>query len=106
VREGAALLQGLASAASGSPSAYALLADETLLLVITAQAKDIVKARGVYCHHRRGIQIDQGVTDAFLKAVAPAAVEVTEQPIRQLEADHDAALGQWRLAVREGTLRG
>ena len=39
------------------------------------------------------------MANAFLKALTPAAVEATEQAMRQLEADHDAALGQWRLAV-------
>jgi hypothetical protein len=33
------------------------------------------------------------VTDAFLKALTPAAVEAIEQAMRQLEADQDAALG-------------
>ena len=61
--------------------------------------KDIIQGRGVYCLNVGGIQIDQAVTDAFLKALTPAAVEATEQAMRQLEADHDAALGQWRLAV-------
>ena len=61
--------------------------------------KDIVQGRGVYCLNVGGIQIDQAVTEAFLRALTPAAVEATEQAIRQLEADHDAALGQWRLAV-------
>ena len=45
------------------------------------------------------MQIDQAVTEAFLRALTPAALEATEQAARQLEADHDAALSQWRLAV-------
>src|SRR5215469_1331231 len=39
------------------------------------------------------------VVDAFLKALTPAALEATQFAIQQLEADHDAALAQWRLAV-------
>jgi hypothetical protein len=46
-----------------------------------------------------GVQIDQTVVDAFLKALTPAALEATQLAIQQLEADHDAALSQWRLAV-------
>lgn len=37
--------------------------------------------------------------DAFLQALMPAALEATQLAIQQLEADQDAAPGQWRLAV-------
>jgi hypothetical protein len=44
-------------------------------------------------------QIDTAVTEAFLAALTPAALESTLVAARQLDADHDAALAQWRLAV-------
>jgi predicted DNA-binding transcriptional regulator AlpA len=53
----------------------------------------------VYCLNVGGVQIDQAVADAFLKALTPAALEATQLAIQQLEANHDAALSQWRLAV-------
>jgi transposase len=53
----------------------------------------------VYCLNVGGVQIDQAVVDAFLKALTPAALEATQLAIQQLEGDHDAALSQWRLAV-------
>lgn len=46
-----------------------------------------------------GVQIDQAVAGAFLKALTRAALEATQVAIQQLEANHDAALSQWRLAV-------
>jgi uncharacterized protein YndB with AHSA1/START domain len=46
-----------------------------------------------------GVQIDQSVVDAFLRALTPAALQATELAAQQLEAGHDAALAQWRLAV-------
>jgi hypothetical protein len=58
-----------------------------------------VQGRGVYCLTVGGVQIDQAVTDAFLKALSPAAVEATQRALQQIEADQDAALTQWRLAV-------
>ncbi|MFY9530776.1 MAG: recombinase zinc beta ribbon domain-containing protein [Candidatus Acidiferrales bacterium] len=61
--------------------------------------KDIVQGRGVYCLNVGGVQIDQAVVDAFLQALTPAAVEATQLAMQQLEADQDAALSQWRLAV-------
>ena len=54
--------------------------------------KDIVQGRGVYCLTVGGIQIDQAVVDAFLKAVTPAAVEAMQLAMQQLEADQDSAL--------------
>jgi predicted DNA-binding transcriptional regulator AlpA len=39
------------------------------------------------------------VTNAFLEAVTPAAVEATMLSLQQLQANHDAALSQWRLEV-------
>ena len=53
----------------------------------------------MYCLNVGGVQIDQAVVDAFLKALTPAALEATQLAIQQLEANHDAALSQWRLAV-------
>jgi predicted DNA-binding transcriptional regulator AlpA len=99
VREGAALLQGLAICGKCGRHLHTHYSGRNASPGYHCSGKDIVQGRGVYCLTVGGIQIDQAVTDAFLKAVAPAAVEVTEQAIRQLEADHDAALGQWRLAV-------
>ena len=99
MREGAALLQGLATCGKCGRHLHTHYSGRNASPGYHCSGKDIVQGRGVYCLTVGGIQIDQAVTDAFLKAVAPAAVEVTEQAIRQLEADHDAALGQWRLAV-------
>src|SRR5260370_21305986 len=53
----------------------------------------------MFCLTVGGMQIDQAVVDAFLKAVTPAAIEATQLAMQQLEDDQDAALGQWRLAV-------
>jgi len=39
------------------------------------------------------------VTQAFLTALTPAALDATLVAAQQLDADHDAALAQWRLAV-------
>jgi DNA invertase Pin-like site-specific DNA recombinase len=99
VREGAALLQGLAICGKCGRHLHTHYRGRNASPGYHCSGKDIVQGRGVYCLNVGGIQIDQAVTDAFLKALTPAAVEATEQAMRQLEADHDAALGQWRLAV-------
>jgi len=46
-----------------------------------------------------GLTLDQAVTNAFLEALTPAALEVTALAVQQLESNHDAALSQWRLEV-------
>ena len=99
VREGAALLQGLAICGKCGRRLHTHYRGRNVAPGYHCSGKDIVQGRGVYCLNVGGIQIDQAVTDAFLKALTPAAVEATEQAMRQLEADHDAALSQWRLAV-------
>jgi hypothetical protein len=48
-----------------------------------------LKRNLVYCLNVGGVQIDQAVADAFLKALTPAALEVTQLAIQQLETDHE-----------------
>jgi predicted DNA-binding transcriptional regulator AlpA len=53
----------------------------------------------LYCLNIGGVAIDQAVAQTFLQAVTPAAVEATIEAMRQLQANQDAALSQWRLEV-------
>jgi len=99
VREGAALLQGLAICGKCGRHLHTHYRGRNASPGYHCSGKDIVQGRGLYCLNVGGIQIDQAVAEAFLKALTPTAVEATEQAIEQLEADHDAALSQWRLAV-------
>ena len=46
-----------------------------------------------------GLTIDQAVTNIFLEALTPPALQATALAVEQLESDHDAALSQWRLEV-------
>jgi len=61
--------------------------------------KDIVNGRGQYCLNIGGLAIEQAVADAFLQAITPAAVQTTLLSIEQLQANHDAAVTQWRLEL-------
>jgi DNA invertase Pin-like site-specific DNA recombinase/uncharacterized protein YndB with AHSA1/START domain len=99
VREGAALLQGLATCGKCGRRLHTHYRGRNAAPGYHCSGKDIVQGRGVYCLNVGGVQIDQAVVDAFLKALTPAALEATQLAIQQLEADHDAALSQWRLAV-------
>jgi excisionase family DNA binding protein len=55
--------------------------------------------RGQYCLSVGGCQIDSAVAGAFLDALQPAGMEAALAAAECLEADHDAALNQWRLEV-------
>src|SRR6266849_5898802 len=99
VREGAALLQSLAACGKCGRRLHTHYRGRNSSPGYHCSGKDIVQGRGVYCLNIGGVQIDQAVLEAFLRTVTPAAVEATQLAIQQLEADQDAALGQWRLAV-------
>ena len=99
VREGAALLQGLATCGKCGRRLHTHYTGRNAAPGYHCSGKNIVEGRGVYCLHVGGVQIDQAAVDAFLKALTPAALEATELAAQQLEAGHDAALAQWRLAV-------
>jgi len=99
VREGAALLQGIATCGHCGRRLHTYYRGRNTTPGYYCAGKDIVNGRGVYCLNVGGIKIDQAVVDAFLDALTPAALEATQLAIQQLEADHDAALTQWRLEV-------
>lgn len=99
VREGAALLQGIASCGHCGRKLRTQYPGRNARPGYYCAGKDIVNGRGIYCLNIGGVQIDQAVTEAVLNALKPAAFEATLQATQQLESDHDAALAQWRLTV-------
>jgi hypothetical protein len=99
VREGAALLQGLATCGHWGRRLHTHYRGRHAASGYHCSGKDLVNGRGVYCLNVGGVQIDHAMTTAFLAALPPAAVEATLVAAQQLEADDDAALAQWRLAV-------
>jgi DNA invertase Pin-like site-specific DNA recombinase len=99
VREGTALLQGLATCGRCGRRLHTHYRGRNATPGYHCSGKDLVSGRGVYCLNLGGVQVDAAVTDAFLAALTPAALEATLVAARQLDADHDAALAQWRLAV-------
>jgi DNA invertase Pin-like site-specific DNA recombinase len=101
VREGQALLQGIAvcgrcgrklnvaydgRGGHSRPSYY-------------CPGRILVENRGSWCMRVGGMRIDQAVAGALLAALTPAGVKAALQAAEALEADHDAALKQWRLQV-------
>jgi DNA invertase Pin-like site-specific DNA recombinase len=99
VREGSALLQGIATCGHCGRRLLTHYRGRNSTPGYHCAGKDIVDGRGQYCLTTGGLAIEQAVADAFLEAVTPAAVEATMLSVQQLQANHDAALSQWRLEV-------
>jgi len=103
VREGCALLQGLATCGK---------CGRKLAIFYTGPAKcvpsyycqgsaELVNGRGARHMSVGGQAIDAAVADAFLAVLAPAALDACLQAARQLEDGHDAALAQHQRQVEQ-----
>jgi hypothetical protein len=79
VREGAALLQGLATCGKCGRRLHTHYTGRNAVPGYHCSGKNIVEGRGLYCLHVGGVQIDQAVVDAFLQALTPAALEATDE---------------------------
>ena len=99
VREGSALLQGLITCGHCGRRLHVHYRGRNSTPGYHCAGKDLVNGRGVYCLNVGGLAIEQAVTDAFLEAITPAAIEATRLSVEQLQTNHDAALSQWRLEV-------
>jgi DNA invertase Pin-like site-specific DNA recombinase len=105
VREGAALLQGIATCGHCGRRLRTHYRGTNATPGYHCAGKHIVEGRGVYCLSVGGVQIDQAVSQALLEAVQPAAIDAALAAAEQLEADGDAALAQWRREVERKRYR-
>ena len=108
VREGAALLQGLAVCGHCGRRLAVHYRGRSSAPGYHCAGKNIVNGRGEYCLNVGGVQIDAAVAAAFLAALTPAGLAASLQAIEQLEADHDTTLAQFRRELeraRYGALR-
>jgi excisionase family DNA binding protein len=99
LREGTALLQGLALCGHCGRPLRTHYRGRNVTPGYHCAGKDIVSGRGVYCLNVGGVQIDDAVAEAFLEALEPAGVQAALLAAQQREANQDAALAQWQLAV-------
>ena len=98
VREGCALLQGLASCGCcGRKLAIFYRGPAKSVPNYYCQGSaELVEGRGARHMNVGGLAVDAAVTEAFLAALAPTALQACLTAAQQLEAGHDAALAQWR----------
>jgi DNA invertase Pin-like site-specific DNA recombinase len=108
VREGAALLQGIAVCGHCGRRLAVHYSGRYSAPGYPCAGKNIVNGRGAYCLNVGGVQIDAAVATAFLATITPAGLAASLQAIEQLEADHDTTLAQFRRELeraRYGALR-
>jgi DNA invertase Pin-like site-specific DNA recombinase len=103
VREGSALLQGLAVCGQCGRKLRTHYTGRTASAGYHCAGKSIVDGRGIYCMSVGAVQIDEAVAHAVLAALAPLGVEAALAAAERIEADHDSALAQWRLAVERAS---
>jgi DNA invertase Pin-like site-specific DNA recombinase len=98
VREGCALLQGLATCGTcGRKLAIFYGGPAKCVPNYYCQGSaELAGGRGARHMSTGGQAIDAAVAEAFLAALAPAALDACLQAARQLENGHDAALAQHR----------
>ena len=103
VREGSALLQGLAACGHCGRRLHTHYRGRTSAPGYHCPGKILVEGRGVYCLNVGGVQIDEAVTQAFLAALEPAKLAATVAAAERLEADRETSLRQWRLGVERAS---
>src|SRR5262249_36948049 len=99
VREGGALLQGLARCGHCGRRLHTHYRGRNASPGYHCAGKVLVENRGVYCLNIGGIQIDAVVTRTFVAALEPAGLAATLAAAERLEVEREAALKQWRLGV-------
>ncbi|MGE5288023.1 MAG: recombinase family protein [Micromonosporaceae bacterium] len=107
VREGCALLQGLATCGvcGRKLAIYYQGPHKATPGYYCTGTGQLVDGRGTRHLHVGGVAIDAAVTQAFLAALAPAALQACLAAAQQLEDGHDAALVQWRRQVEHARYR-
>ena len=101
VREGAALLQGIAVCGRCGRKLKVRYQGRRgqVSPAYHCPGRETVEGRGQWCVRVGGVRIDEAVAGALLQALTPAGVKAALRAAESLEQDHDQALGQWRLQV-------
>jgi DNA invertase Pin-like site-specific DNA recombinase len=99
VREGAALLQGLAKCGRCGRGLRVYYRGRNSAPGYYCAGNRITNGRGEWCLRVGGRQVDEAVAEAFLAELAPAGLEAALKAAEQLEADHNSVLAQFRREV-------
>ena len=99
VREGSALLQGLASCGHCGRRLRTHYTGRTSSPGYHCSGEHLVEGRGSYCLTIGAVQIDVAVARAFIAALEPVRIAATLAAAEQLEVDRESSLKHWRLGV-------
>jgi len=99
VREGAALLQGIAKCGRCGRGLRVYYNGRNSAPGYYCAGSTVSNGRGEWCLRVSGRQIHDAVAEAFLAALAPAGLEAALKAAEQLESDHDSVLVQFRREV-------
>ena len=103
VREGDALLQGLAVCGHCGRKLRTHYTGRTSSPGYHCAGENIANGRGVYCLNIGGTQVDEAVARAMLTALEPLGIKAAIAAAERLESDRHSALAQWRLAVERAS---
>lgn len=99
IREGAALLQGIATCGRCGRRLRVYYSGKNSTPGYYCANSALVNGRGTWCLRIGGVCIDNAVAQAFLEAVTPAGMEAALLAEEEIEAQHEAAIAQRRLQV-------
>jgi DNA invertase Pin-like site-specific DNA recombinase/predicted DNA-binding transcriptional regulator AlpA len=103
VREGSALLQGLAYCGHCGRRLRTHYHGRNSSPGYHCAGERLVEGRGSYCLNIGGVQIDDAVARVFLAALEPAKIRATLAAAEQIEMDRESALKHWRLGVERAS---
>jgi excisionase family DNA binding protein len=99
VREGSALLQGLATCGRCGRRLRVYYEGKNSSSGYYCPGNALVNGRGSYCLRIGARWIDQAVTKTFLETITPAGIEAALAAETTLDAEHDQTLARWQLEV-------
>jgi DNA invertase Pin-like site-specific DNA recombinase len=99
VREGAALLQGIAKCGQCGRGLRVYYRGRYSAPGYYCAGNTISNGRGEWCLRVGGRQVDDAVAEAFLAELTPAGLAAALKAAEQLESDHDSVLAQFRREV-------
>lgn len=99
VREGTALLQGIATCGRCGRGLRVYYSGRNSVPGYHCPGPTIVNGRGEYCMRVGGLRIDDVVAAALIAAITPAGLEASLRAVELSQADNNTALVQWRRQV-------
>jgi DNA invertase Pin-like site-specific DNA recombinase len=99
VREGSALLQGLATCGRCGRHLRVYYQGKNSTPGYYCANSQAFNGRGIWCLRVGGVRVDQAVAEAFLEAISPAGADAAIAALNQGESEHQTALKQFRLQV-------